>query len=76
MSISLAPITGTIFAGKSKDCGNGIREWVGKKHEVADEAIRAVFEWFMYQYTENEPSVAYEVRYTNCPYVLTMTKEK
>jgi hypothetical protein len=47
----------------------------GKKEDYTDEAIRAVFEWFMNNHKQNEPNEAYEIRFTNCEYVLRMTKE-
>ena len=47
----------------------------GKKEDYTDEAIRAVFEWFINNHKENEPSEAYEVKFENLPYVLRMTKE-
>jgi len=75
MNIGLAPISGTIFAGNSKSGSKNTMIWIGNPDDVTDEAIRAVFDWFVFQYTENEPNIAYQVRYTNCNYVLTMTKE-
>ena len=75
MNLGVSPLTNTIYAGKSKDCSNGLKKWVGQKHDVTDEAIRAVFEWFMNNHKENEPNEAFEIRFTNCPYVLRMTKE-
>ncbi len=47
----------------------------GKKEDYTDEAIRAVFEWFINNHKENEPAEAYEIRFEGCPYVLTMTKQ-
>jgi hypothetical protein len=46
MKIGVSPITNTIFAGNAKNKGNGLMEWT-KKEDVTDDAIRAVFEWFM-----------------------------
>lgn len=48
----------------------------GEKQDYTDEAIRAVFEWFMNNHKQNEPNEAFEIRFKNCPYVLTMTKER
>ena len=76
MNIGVSPLTNTIFIGKSKKLKNGVFEWVGEKHDITDDAIRAVFEWFMNNYKNNEQNKAYEIRYTNCPYVLTMTLDK
>ncbi|MBE6889992.1 MAG: hypothetical protein E7485_08265 [Ruminococcaceae bacterium] len=47
----------------------------GSQEDYTDEAIRAVFEWFMNNHKANEPNAAYEIRFKGCPYVLTMTKE-
>lgn len=47
----------------------------GEKQDFTDEAIRAVFEWFMYNHEQNEPAEAWEVEYKNCPYVLRMVKK-
>lgn len=46
MKIGVSPITNTIFAGNAKQNKNGFMEWT-KKEDVTDEAIKAVFEWFM-----------------------------
>lgn len=55
---------------------DGVFETVGEKKDFTDEAIRAVFEWFIKRYKENEPNEAYQITFTNCPYVLQMYKEK
>jgi len=76
MNLGVSPLTNKIYGGKSKLLTNGKgRQWVGKKIDMTDEAIAAVFEWFMNNHKENEPSKAYEIRFNNCPYVLTMTRE-
>lgn len=75
MNLGVSPITNTIYAGKSKDLGNGVSEWIGKKEDITDEAIRAVFDWFMNNFKENEPNEAFEVKFNNCPYVLMMVKK-
>jgi hypothetical protein len=76
MNLGVSSVWKRIYAGKSKplENGRGFR-WVGKKTDVTDEAIRAVFEWFMVNFEENEPNEVYEVRFTSTPYVLRMTKE-
>lgn len=51
-------------------------ETVGEKKDFTDEAIRAVFEWFMKKHKENEPNEAYQIKFSDCPYVLQMYKEK
>ena len=47
----------------------------GEKQDYTDEAIRAVFEWFMNNHKQNEPAEAWEVEYADCPYVLRMVKK-
>lgn len=47
----------------------------GKKENFTNEAMRAVFEWFMLNHKENEPNEAFEVRFKNYSYVLQMFKE-
>ena len=76
MNIGVSPLTNTIYGGKSKDLGNGMRQWVSAKQDITDDAIKAVFEWIMNEYKANEPSETYEIRFPGCPYVLTMTKEE
>lgn len=50
MDIGVSPLTCTIFAGKSKPLPNGKgRQWVGKKTDITDAAVRAVFEYMFYQ---------------------------
>lgn len=48
----------------------------GKKEDYTDEAIRAVFEWFMNNYKENEPAEAYEVTFPGSGYKLIMVKKE
>lgn len=45
----------------------------GEKQDYTDEAIRAVFEWFMNNCKDDN---AYEIRYNGVPYVLSMKQEK
>lgn len=68
-------ITHTIYYGNVKDMGNKTYQQIGKREDVTDEAIRAVFEWFMKNFQDNEPNEVFEVRYKDIPYVLSMTKE-
>lgn len=48
----------------------------GEKQDYTDEAIKAVFEWFINNFKQNEDNEAFEIRFPNCPYVLAMTKER
>lgn len=42
----VSPITNTIYYGTCKK-SDGMCEFTGKKEDVTDEAIKAVFEWFI-----------------------------
>lgn len=76
--LTVSPITNTIYLATVKPMKDDSTTFViqGKKEDYTDEAIRAVFEWFMNNHKENEPNEGYEVKFTNCDYVLTMTKIK
>ena len=76
MTIGVSDITNNIYAGTSKDCGNGIKRWVGKQYNVTDDAIKAVFQWFVNNYNENEPNEAFEVTFPSSPYVLRMIRKE
>ena len=39
-----------------------------------DEAIKAVFQWFMNNHKQNEPNEAFEVTFKSSPYILRMIK--
>lgn len=72
----VSDITKTIYLASAKPVKNhpNLFETVGEKQDFTDEAIRAVFEWFMRNFEENEPNEAFEVRFGECPYVLQMIK--
>lgn len=73
--LKVSPITNDIVLANFTDLGNGIYKKVSKAEVYTDEAIRAVFEWFMKNHKENEPCEAYEVTYKGCDYVLQMIKK-
>ena len=70
----VSDITHTIYYGKVKEVKKGVYESVGTREDVTEEAIRAVFEWFMKNFQDNEPNEAYEIKFEGVPYVLRMTK--
>lgn len=76
--LMVSPLTNKIYLTNVKRDKNNPDLFVstGEKQDYTDEAIRAVFEWFMNNHKENEPNEAYEIRFNNCPYVLSMTKER
>lgn len=70
-TMGVSPITDTIFYGTVKD-----NMWVGKREDVTDIAIKAVFEWFVHKVENECPDGAYQIRFPNVPYVLEMRKDE
>lgn len=70
-AMGVSPITDTIYYGNVKN-----DKLVGKKEDVTDMAIEAVFEWFMHKHEQNCPDGEYQIRFQGIPYVLTMKKEE
>ena len=70
-TMGVSPITDTIYYGTVKD-----NKWVCKREDVTDEAIKAVFEWFMHKLEDECPDGAFQIRFPDVPYVLEMRKEK
>lgn len=70
-TMGVSPITDTIYYG------NLINDkWVGKKEDVTQMAIKAVFEWFMHKHEQSCPDGEYQIRFPGTPYVLSMRKEE
>lgn len=61
MKIGVSPITNTIYAGNTRKSKNGPEIWT-KKEDVTDDAIRAVFEWFMNN-SKKEDGKIYQISY-------------
>lgn len=76
--LMVSPITNTIYLTNVKPVGDkpGLFETKGEKQDYTDEAIRAVFQWFMNNCEKDSGNTGYEIRFENCPYVLRMTKEQ
>ena len=71
-TMGVSPITGRIYYGTVKN-----NMWQGKKEEVTDIAVRAVFEWFMHKFKDEcKDGGAYQIRFEDIPYVLEMRKEQ
>ena len=70
-TMGVSPITDTIYYGTVKN-----DMWVGKREDVTDMAIKAVFEWFMHKHEQKCPDGEYQIRFLGTPYVLSMRKEK
>lgn len=59
MDLGVSPLTHTIFAGKSKPLPSGKGfQWVGKKTDITDKAIKAVFE---HMYMKAEETGFFEI---------------
>jgi len=54
-------ICGIIYAGSTRVNKNGMEIWI-KKTEITDEAIKAVFQWFISQSQMNE-NKPYEITF-------------
>ena len=70
-TMGVSPITDTIYYGTVKN-----DRWVGKREDVTDIAIKAVFEWFMHKNQAECPDGIYEIRFPGVPYVLSMRRDK
>ena len=70
-TMGVSPITNTIYYGTVKN-----DMWQGKREDVTDIAIKAVFEWFMRKVEDECPDGAFQIRFPDVPYVLEMRKEK
>ena len=72
----VSDITTTIYLTNAKPIKDhpNLFEATGEKQDYTNEAIRAVFEWFMANFKENEPNEAFEVKFGDCPYILQMIK--
>lgn len=70
-TMGVSPITDTIYYGTVKN-----DMWVGKRENVTDMAIKAVFEWFMHKHSSECPDGIFEIRFPGVPYVLSMSREE
>lgn len=70
-------LTNTIYLAEVVPTKNdpNILTLTGDKEDMTNQALAAVFQWFINNYKENEPNEAFEVRFPNKPYVLKMVKE-
>jgi hypothetical protein len=69
-TMGVSPITDTIYYGMVKN-----DMWQGKREDVTDIAIKAVFQWFMNKMENECPNGAYQIRFPNVPYVLEMRRD-
>lgn len=66
----VSPITNRIYYGTQNPKRN---MWTGKKEDVTDGAIGAVFEWFIGNMEENEE---YSITYPSTGFELVMRRKK
>ena len=69
-TLGVSVLTNTIYYG-TVDTKKNI--WVGEKKDMTDDAIKAVFEWFMRHMEGNEE---YSITFNDCEYVLKMQRKK
>lgn len=65
----VSPITNTIYYGEQNPDKN---MWKGKKEDVTDGAISAVFQWFMGNMDDNEE---YSITYPSTDFELVMRRK-
>ena len=65
----VSPITNTIYFGTQNP---EKQMWTGKKEDVTDKAIAAVFEWFIGNMTGNEE---YSITYPSTEFELVMRRK-
>lgn len=73
--ILISPLTGRIHYATVRQLSDNSFQRTGKSEDITDDAVAAVFEWFMYQIKQTENANAYIIRYKGIPYVLEMRKE-
>ena len=73
----VSDISNTIYLANAKPMKDNPTLFVatGEKQDFTDEAIKAVFQWFMNNHKENEPNEAFEVTFKSSPYILRMVKK-
>lgn len=72
-SFGVSPITNTIYYGL-QDTDKHM--WVGEKKDVTNEAVAAVFEWFMGNMEDgDEDRLEYSITYPSTDFELVMRKK-
>lgn len=73
----VSDISNTIYLATAKQDKNNPNLFIaiGEKQDFTDEAIKAVFQWFMNNHKDNEPNEAFEVTFKSSPYILRMIKK-
>lgn len=70
----VSPITNTIYYGTQN---KEKHMWTGKKEDVTDEAIAAVYEWFMGNMEDSKGEKAeYSITYPNTEFELVIRRKE
>lgn len=74
-TLGVGALTDTIYFG-TVDTDKHM--WIGQKTDMTDDAIKAVFEWFMrHMKDENgNPNAEYSITFKDCEYVLKMQRKE
>lgn len=74
----VSDISNTIYLANAKQDKNNPNLFIttGEKQDFTDEAIKAVFQWFMNNHKDNEPNKLFQVTFASSPYVLQMVKKE
>ena len=72
--LMVSPITDTIWLTKCKDVGNGNYESIGDKQDYTQEAVRAVYEWFLNQ-AKNSDDGMFQIKYGDRPWLTMEIKD-
>lgn len=69
-TMGVSPVTGLIYYGTVED-----NMFKGEKEDVTNIAIKAVFEYFIQKLEECPANSAFQLRFSDLPYVLEMRRE-
>ena len=70
---AISDLTGKIYYGTGKDVGGGRIRFTGNKEDVTDEAVKAVFEWFLNKALKSKKEII--VRFPNVDFELAMREK-
>lgn len=73
----VSDISNTIYLATARQDKNNPNLFIttGEKQDFTDEAIKAVFQWFINNHQSNEPNEIFQVTFKSSPYVLQMVKK-
>ena len=66
--LMVSPITNTIYLTNVKELKDGVFVGTGEKQDYTNEAIAAVYEWFLNHAKESEDGV-YRIKYGENPWL-------